>query len=291
MARFLLFITAIIWGWTFVATKVCLTFLSPAELLGFRLLIALPILAGLIIAKGIKFNFQHHRGKLLIGSLILTAHFLVQITGMKYTSATNTGWIISLTPLVTIFLAFILLKEKIGKFAIIGVIIATFGILLLISKGSLTNFGWISSVGDWLILVSAHTWALYTILTRDVSRSNNPLAVTFVIFLPSAIIVAGIMILSTDWARLLQMPLNVIIAIIYLGVFGTALGHWFWQVGVAKLGASKSGIFLYLEPLATTALAVPYLHESFGITTAIGGFSVLFGVWISQIGKAKEVGL
>ena len=55
-----------------------------------------------------------------------------------------------------------------------------------------------------------------------------------------------------------------------------------WQEGVAKLGATKAGFFLYLEPLSTTALAVPYLGESFGPFTLIGGLLVLAGVWYGQ---------
>ena len=61
-----------------------------------------------------------------------------------------------------------------------------------------------------------------------------------------------------------------------------AFAHWFWQEGVARAGATEAGIFLYLEPVATTALAVPLLGESFTIYTATGGLIVLFAVWLSQ---------
>ena len=60
------------------------------------------------------------------------------------------------------------------------------------------------------------------------------------------------------------------------------MAHWFWQIGVSKVGAARAGVFLYLEPLATTALAVPYLGEPFGMATLIGGGLVLCGVWIAQ---------
>jgi len=137
-------------------------------------------------------------------------------------------------------------------------------------------------VGDWLVLASAHTWALYTITTRRVVRTHNPLAVTFAILLPAAILVCGIMLFSSDWSKFLHLPLDVTIALLFLGLFGMALAHWFWQEGVARVGAAQAGVFLYLEPVATTALAVPYLHESFGVYTAIGGFLVLLGVWLAQ---------
>jgi drug/metabolite transporter (DMT)-like permease len=281
-ARILIILTVIFWGWTFVATKVCLEYISPVELIGFRLLIALPIMHGIILLKKIKLRFGNHYKKLFLGSFIIAGHFLIQITGIKYTSATNTGWIIALIPLVTAVLAYLILKEYIGKNVIIGIIVATIGILLLISRGSLFHFGWLSSVGDWLVLGSAHTWALYTIVTRDISRAFNPLAVTFMILLPSAALFPVIMIFFSDWSTLVELPAKAIVGLLYLGIFGTALAHWFWQVGIAHIGAARAGMYLYIEPLATTALAVPYLNETFGWYTGTGGALVLLGVWYAQ---------
>jgi drug/metabolite transporter (DMT)-like permease len=71
-------------------------------------------------------------------------------------------------------------------------------------------------------------------------------------------------------------------ALLYLAIPGLALGHWFWQEGVAALGGARAGLYLYLEPLATVALAVPMLGEPFGPFIALGGGLVLVGVWLGQ---------
>jgi drug/metabolite transporter (DMT)-like permease len=173
--RLLLLFTVIVWGWTFVATKICLAYVSPAELLGLRLLIALPILLIVIIVKKVRFEFSRgDYGRILLGSLVITSHFLIQITGLQYTTATNTGWIISVTPLIMAVLSFLFLKERIGVAQVLAIAVATSGILLLMSRGDLTSLGWLRSTGDWLVLVSAHTWAIYTVVTRDLARSKNP---------------------------------------------------------------------------------------------------------------------
>ena len=283
-----LLLTIIFWGWSFIATKILLDYVTPVELMGLRFIIALPILYAIIVAKGIKLKFEpKHRKWVLIGSAIVTAHFLVQITGLIYTSATNTGWIIAVTPLVMALAAFAFLKEKIGRKEMAGIGVATIGIVLLVSKGKIASLDWIQSVGDWLILASAHTWALYTVATRDLVRSYNPLVVTFAILLPSAVLLLGHMTFASEWSRFLQLPLEAVVALIFLGVCSTALAHWFWQEGVAKLGAARSGFFLYLMPLATTVLAVPYLDEKFGLLTAAGGVLVLAGVYIAQRRAAR----
>lgn len=287
-AKLFLILAVIFWGWSFVFTKLLLQFVTPVELLGLRLLLALPVLFIIIRIKRLPFAFtKPDYRKVLLGAGIITAHFLIQITGLKYTSATNTGWIISVTPLVMAALSYLILKEKIGTKEIIGILVATTGILLLVSGGRITSLDWLNSIGDWMVLASAHTWALYTIATRDISRKYHPLTVTFSILLPAAIITIGYMLFTSDWSSFLTIPAEPMIALLILGIACLAVAHWFWQEGVAAIGAARAGIFLYLEPVATTFLAVPYLHEQFGLFTAIGGGMVLAGVFIAQK-KAKN---
>jgi len=281
-ARLMLLFAVVIWGWTFVATKVCLLYLRPVEVMGLRFLVALPVLLALIVVNGVRLDFRGQRGRVALGSLIIAVHFYLQITALKYTSATNTGWIIAVTPLVLALLAFIVLRERIRRESVIGIAVATCGILLLISDGRLTEIGRLTSVGDWLVLVTAHTWALYTIVVRDAARSHSPLALTFVVLLPATVLSVGTMAFTSDWRRIAELPLNAVLALLFLGVLGTALAHWFWQEGVARVGAAEAGLFLFLEPLATTGLAVPYLGEPFGPVKAVGGSMVLLAVWYSQ---------
>ncbi|UCD64973.1 MAG: DMT family transporter, partial [Candidatus Zixiibacteriota bacterium] len=260
LVRVYLLLAIIFWGWSFVATKILLDYVYPAELMGLRFNIGLPVLYAVVLTKRVKLSFaKNHRWQVLLGAAIITAHFLIQITGIKYTSATNTGWIIAVTPLVLAVLSFLILRERLGLREVLGIAVATAGIVLLVSRGKLTSLDWIQSVGDWLILASAHTWALYTVATRDLSRTYNPLAVTFSILLPSAVILVGYMVFTSDWSTFLHLPGEAIVALLFLGILSLAVAHWFWQEGVSGLGAARAGIFLYLEPLATTALAVPYL--------------------------------
>ncbi len=281
--RFLLLFAVVIWGWTFVATKICLEFMTPVELLGLRLAMALPILITIVRVKKRRFDLTPAiLRQMAIAAAIITTHFLIQITGLKYTTATNTGWIISITPLVTAVLAFIFLKERIGIRQIAGICLATLGILLLVSRGDLTSLDWLDSVGDWLVLASAHTWAIYTVVTRDLSRSRPPLVVAVGSLAPGTIILIIYMLFTSNWSNFLHLPPRAIIALLFLGILGMALAHWFWQEGVSALGAAKAGIFLYLEPISTTALAVPLLGENFGIFTAIGAILVLAGVFVAE---------
>jgi drug/metabolite transporter (DMT)-like permease len=87
---------------------------------------------------------------------------------------------------------------------------------------------------------------------------------------------------TSDWTVFSKEPLEFVVAVLFLGIPGLALGHWFWQEGVARLGAARAGIFLYIEPLATTLLAVAYLHEELKFVTGVGGVLVLAGVYCAE---------
>jgi len=288
--RLLMFATVCFWGWSFVATKICLNYMTPLEVIGLRYLLGLPVLAGVIISRKMSLRINRRDLFPIIGaSIVITIHFLIQITGMKYTSATNTGWLISVTPLVMMVLSALFLKERVTGKMIAGVAVASFGILLLVSQGDLLSLSWLRSVGDWLVLASAHTWAVYTVLTRNVSRKYNPLLVSFLVLSFSAIILVGTMAATSDWSKFIHLPLEPTIAILFLGIVCLGLAFWFWQIGVTRLGAARAGVFLYIEPLATTALAVPYLGERFGLMTAVGGLLVLGGVYLAERRSRRTV--
>jgi drug/metabolite transporter (DMT)-like permease len=282
LARLLLLCAVVIWGWTFVATKICLAYMTPIELLGLRLLIAVPVLVVLAVLRGSVRPSRLPLKPVLIGSTLIGIHFFIQITGLQYTTATNTGWIIAVTPVVLALMSHLILGERISRGLAYGILVATLGIVVLISGGRLTGLGWLGSFGDWLILASAHTWALYTISVRDLTRSVDPLAVTIAVLLPPALVSVVVLYFFSDVTKFLRLPADALVALLFLGVFGMALAHWFWQIGVSRVGAARAGVFLYLEPLATTGLAVPYLGEPFGVATLIGGLLVLLGVWVAQ---------
>jgi drug/metabolite transporter (DMT)-like permease len=85
-----------------------------------------------------------------------------------------------------------------------------------------------------------------------------------------------------DFAAVRSLSPRGLAALLYLAIPGQALGQWFWQEGVARLGAARAGVYLYLEPLATLALAVPLLGEHVTLWTGLGGALILAGVYLGQ---------
>ena len=280
--RLWLLFCVVVWGWTFVATKVALETLHPIDIVALRFLIGVPLLFLVIRLKRIPVRFGAHDLKpILVGSSVITLHFLIQSYALIYTTATKTGWLIGVTPLALAILAFVFLHEKITRPEVFGIAIATLGIALLIYNGSADNFGWLRSAGDVIILISAFTWAIYSLVSRDLARKHNPLAVTLAMFTPLTVISTGLMFAIGYPTLAAVSSLRTAAALLFLAV-PAVLAQWIWQEGVARLGAAKAGIFLYLEPVATTVAAVVLLGEAATFYTIAGGLMVLGGVWLAE---------
>ncbi len=273
----------VLWGWSFVFTKFLIPELRSVEIYAVRLALGLPVVAALVRIRRVSLRFSRADvWPLLAGSVVFTLHVFVQLAGLRTTTATNTGWIIAVSPLALALLAAVFLRERIGRTGVAGIAIATAGVILLVSRGRLTDLAWLRNRGDWLILTSAVTWAIYTVLTRNLVQRRHPLAVTLAVLVVSTAFTLVLVVAFADLGRVRNLSWPGVAAVLYLGILGLAFGQWCWQEGVSKLGATRAGMYLYLEPLATLALAIPLLGEPFGAASMLGGALVLLGVYVAE---------
>jgi drug/metabolite transporter (DMT)-like permease len=146
--------------------KRVLQYLSPTELITIRLLLGVPVLAIVMKIKGLRFHFDRKDYPILIiASLILGAHWIIQTVGLHLTTATNTAWLIATIPAFVAVLSWLFLKEKLTFVKIFGIFLGTAGVILLVSRGDLKSLDWIYSIGDWLVLFTCITWSVYSALS------------------------------------------------------------------------------------------------------------------------------
>lgn len=85
-------LTVVVWGWSFVATKVLLRYLGPAEVLGARLLLGVPFLLALALAQKARLGFRGRELRtVVISSLVLLLHLAIQVIALGLTTATTTA--------------------------------------------------------------------------------------------------------------------------------------------------------------------------------------------------------
>ena len=278
--KYLLIIIAVIfWGSSFIATKVALKELSPETIISLRLIIASVFLfiTAILLKKDFSINLKSH-GFVFILALIAVFHLMIQVTGLKYTTASNTGWIIGTAPIFMAILAAIFVREKIGLLKVAGIIIAMFGLLLLIGKGNITNVDLIKNKGDLLVLASAFTWGVYSMVNKKISLSYSPLMTILYLFLMMAIIIIPFNLNAASVNSVVNLSLNGWISILFLGLFCSGIAYVIWAYSLRDLESAKVGAFLYFEPLVTVLAAWVLLNESITLLMIISGVIITVGV-------------
>ena len=278
--KYLLIISAVIfWGSSFIATKVALKELSPETIVSLRLIIAsvFLLITALLLKKDFSINLKSH-GFIFILAIIAVFHLMIQVTGLKYTTASNTGWIIGTAPIFMAILAAIFFREKTGLLKIGGIIIAMFGLLLLIGKGNITNVDLIKNKGDLLVLASAFTWGVYPMVNKKISLSYSPMMTILYLFIMMAIIIIPFNLNAASVNSVVHLSLNGWISILFLGLFCSGIAYVIWAYSLRDLESAKVGAFLYFEPLVTVLAAWVLLNESITLLMILSGAIITFGV-------------
>jgi drug/metabolite transporter (DMT)-like permease len=282
-------ITIIIWGTTYVATKVLLVSFTPIEILITRFIIG--YLALLLIYPR-KLKTKGFKEELLLmgaGLTGVTLYFLFENIALTCTLASNVGIIISIAPLLTAVLAhYTLHGERLKPQFIAGFIIAILGIVLIGFNGSFILK--INPLGDFLAFLAAVVWAVYSIFMKKITAYGyNTIAVTRRTFLYGLIFMLPTLFFfdfSLDLTRFTDMKNLINILFLSLGASAMCFVSWNWAVGV--LGAVKTSFYIYIVPVVTIVSAVLILQEHITPIAFSGAVLTLAGLFISERKSRKK---
>jgi len=172
----------VIWGGSFIATKIGLREIGVWTLIWLRFALGSLILGAVLVQRG-EMRVPGGRDLLryaFLGLMGFALHQWLQVTGMLTAAASTTAWIVSTAPVFIALLGVLFLKERLSALAAGGIGLATLGVLLVVSKGDLGSVlrGTFGTYGDFLILLSAPNWAIYSVVSRDVLRERPATLVT-----------------------------------------------------------------------------------------------------------------
>lgn len=280
-------LTAIlVWGASFIATKAALREIGPFAIITLRFGIGVGVLLLTVAARGQMRRPTRREWALfaLLGSQGVLLHQLLQITGLRYTTATNTGWMVALMPVFTAILARVFLRERLRPLQVAGIGLAFLGALVVVSHGlpRLPPLGSAATWGDLLVFLSAPNWAIFSVLSKPALRDRPPafvmtwvLALGWLMTLP---FFAG----SGAAREVAALSPQGWLAILFLGILCSGAAYVFWYDSLAVADTARVSAFLYVEPLVTVAVAGWLLREPVTAPTLAGGAIILSGVWMVQ---------
>jgi drug/metabolite transporter (DMT)-like permease len=278
---FPILLAVLFWGTSFVATKTALLEIKPVTVIILRLILATTLLTiiALYTKRNFSINLKSH-GWILILAMIATFHLWIQVTGLQYTTASNTGWIIGTAPIFMAILGLIFFKEKVTLLQMAGILIAMFGLLLLIGKGNILNIDLIKNKGDLLVLGSAFTWGVYSMVNKKISLSYSPLMTILYLFLMMLIIITPFNLNSEAINSVIHLSFIGWISILFLGLFCSGIAYVIWARALRDMESAKVGAFLYFEPFVTVLAAWFFLNEVITLMMIASGLLITAGVFI-----------
>ena len=282
----LLLLTALIWGTNYAVIKLALEDFLPLAFSGPRFLIASVCMAAAlaITRQGFKLERQHILPMFLFGLSSSTINQSLVTIGMNYTKAGNAALILSTAPIFTAIFSRLRKHEHFTRRAVIGLLIAFAGILLIIFSGNKELNFRESLKGDLMLLAGAVFWAIYTIGTGKYAHIYGPIKTATLMMLmgtPVLLLVSTPMLIRQDWAAV--RPISWV-GLIASGVLSIALSFILWNQGVRKIGATRTAIYSNIQPIFALLAAFVMIHEAPTIGQIAGTFITLGGIYLVRGG-------
>lgn len=282
-------VTILIWGTTFVATKLLLKHFSAVEILFIRFILGYAALTCVSIPEYIskkKQPVRTLRRELYFAAAGLTGvtlYFLLENIALTYTFASNVGIIVAIAPIfAALFASLFLVGEKINIRFFLGFVVAISGIILVSLNGKLALA--LNPLGDILAALAAVVWAIYSIIQKKIQAFGYSVIVltrkTFFYGLVFMIPALAIMGFSPD-LQILSKP-EVFLPFLYLGIGACAVCFATWNYALHVLGAMKTSAYIYLVPFVNILFAAWILKEKITWAAITGTLLILCGLYLSE---------
>ncbi len=216
------------------------------------------------------------RWLLLFGILGTCLYNALAYIGLQQTEAVNALLLNSFIPIVIVLLAWLFQGKRLRNIETAGIVISFLGVLAIVARGDPRTLLMLSlNAGDFWILLSVVSWALYTLLLPR-RPAAHPLAFLFAIASIGLLATLPFYLLEIQGGRQIAATPASWLAIGYAGIFPAFLGFIFWNKGVEQVGAAQAGLFLHLMPAFGIVLAAVFLGERL-LSFHFIGIALIFG--------------
>jgi drug/metabolite transporter (DMT)-like permease len=280
---------SVIWGGTFVAGRF-LAGTPPMLSACLRFVLASLTLA-LFLACARKPLARVGAGQLLqlavLGFFGIFTYNVCFFHGLAQVSASRASLIVALNPAMIALAAFVCFRESLSVRRVGGIGLCLVGAATVILSRSPDALGQAEAHwrGDLAIFGCVLSWVVFSVFSRNLARAIGPLhTVTYSIWLGTLMLLAGAGVsgqLGTPaLAALAGLPALPLLSLVYLGAVGSALAYIWYYDAIQKIGATRSGVFIALNPLTAVLLGALLLDERLSLPMFAGGTLVILGIFL-----------
>ena len=280
----LLVFVALAWAGSFVVVKAITAEIDPIFLGFLRFSVATPFMLLVLVIQKKKLIWDR---KLMpwiatLGLTGVTLLYIFQFLGVSLTTAATAGVLINTNVIFIALLSVLILKEKLTPKTFCGILLSFIGAIIVVwsrSTDTTIIFSDIFIIGSILIILSAFSWAIYTIIGKKLLTIYDPIEITTTGFLWGTIFYLPLLpYVYTNWTTISLPGWG---AVLYLALICSVFAYLGWYYALKHIQASKAAVYLNLIPLFTILLALLF-GEIPSPTFLIGAGLIIYGVYLTQ---------
>ena len=280
------FLVVVVWGTTFVFTKLLLIAgLTAAQIFVLRFIVAyMLLLVYALTRKQFRWFASSWQDELLMLALGITGgslYFLTENSAMIYTTTTNTSLIVCLCPLFAALLAALFYRsQRLHGIQIVGSVVAAIGVIVVVLNGHFVLH--LSPLGDSLAFVACLCWAFYSLIMIPAGQRYDTLFITRKVFFYGLVsMIPYFLFVEPDLPSLsVVLRPDVLANLLFLGCVASMLCYLAWNWVIKKLGAVIATNYVYFNPVTTVIFAWLILSERITIYFLIGTLLILTGMYL-----------
>lgn len=219
----------------------------------------------------------------LFGGFLYT---ILTLYGLQYTTANITGIVNSTCPAFIALFSLLFLKESLTKRKILAIVISILGIVILSLKNGQLNFKSTNLLGLSLVSLAVIPGALYTVLTKKITKPLSPFTPALFMNLPNALLFIPLAFKNHDWTPFLTAPMGDWLKLLLYGLTSGFLFFIFWYRSLLHISANIAGLFIGFVPISTSLLAYLFLGERITSLDIVGMLCVLMSLIIGTLPAA-----
>lgn len=269
-----LFAAFVLWGSQYVISKIALRTVPPVTLLALRYLVSVPALFIVLRLRHALTPVKKGDWPILfaIGFTGYFASFCLQMLGINRLTGSVSSLLGAMNPIFIPILAALFLHERITPAKIACVALSMAGVVVIVGVD-----GTVDASGALLMLASVFLWSTASIIIRRVSGRYDPMQIALIAILCALPLTGGWSLIELQSAPC-SFTLESVLAVLYMGVLGTAVTHSLWNYSLRVMDASFCSMFYPMQPLVSSILGVLFLHEAVTPGFVIGALMICCGI-------------
>ena len=227
-------LSVLFWGYSFISTKIVLAELPPISIAFFRQIIAsVSLMSWLLLTKSFKpIPIKQLAPVAVSGFFGIVLYFVLENTGLRYTTASNASMIVAAVPVFTLLTEAIFYKLKISVRMVMCVIMSITGVYLVISVNGRLDISSETFLGNMLVMGAKLAWVIYTILNKNLSEKYPGPVLPVYQFMISILLFTPLVIPEIPkWTVISPASL---INLLYLGILCSACSYFFYIYEIGR---------------------------------------------------------